>query len=212
MNGVSVSNLLEGVPNEEYDRVLSPLAVESLQANFLLSPNYDNVASWKIEPLEFYNYLPYLKFHRGHIPAYFNHPSIIVYLGFSQPAGMEVFLNLYTQGLRPPTRSQIMAALHAHIDGIWAGRTYTWLDTGTLVGLMVLNEFGLSLDAKSELNTLYMEFGRNAGIMQEYIDNHPGKTAESLELVDFIHELVNLRMKKLEKLNEVVLQWSARSV
>ena len=77
---------------------------------------------------------------------------------------------------------------------------------GTPMAETVMTEIGLSPEVMEEVNALYLEFDRNATTLQEYFDNNHDKNIENLEMVDFIHALMDLRMKKLEKLDGAVLQ------
>ncbi|MCJ1349994.1 hypothetical protein MMC31_008237 [Peltigera leucophlebia] len=193
-------------PSVQYDHVLTIPAVEKLQSNHLLSARPDEMHRWDIGPLGFYTDLPYIKFHDGKIPAYFNQPYIALYLGFTVDVGVKIFMDEYIQGMDAPTRSRLMAAVHNHIDVKWAARTHLGTAIGTPMASTVMTEMGLTPEIQGEVNALYLEFDRNAGIFQEYFDNNHDKMVDNLEMVDFIHELVNKRMKKLEKLNAVVLQ------
>lgn len=190
----------------EFDHVLTKAAIDKLHTYGLLSEYPCELAFWEIEDLPFYRDLPYITFHDKKVPAYFNHPGIVVYLGFRVDIGVELFMRLYTR--TEPTRIKTLEAVHTHIDAKWSSRTHTGatFDTPAMADT-VMTEIGLSSEIIEEVKVLHQEFQRNAGIFQEYFDKNHRKNAENLRMVDFIHELVNKRMAKLEKLNEVVLQF-----
>lgn len=189
----------------DFDHVLTRAAIDKLHIYGLLSNYPCEAAFWEVEHLPFYRDLPYIKFHNKKIPAYFNHPGIVVYLGFRVDIGVEIFMRLYSR--TTPTRINTMAAVHAHIDTKWSTRTQTGatFDTPAMADT-VMTEIGLTPEIREEVKVLHLEFQRNAGIFQEYFDKNHRKNAENLRIVDFIHELVNKRMAKLEKLDDVVLQ------
>lgn len=190
----------------DFDHVLTKPAVEKLHRYGLLSDKPCEAAFWSVEHLPFYRNLPYISFHDKKIPAYFNHPGIVVYLGFRVDIAVEIFLRLYRRST--PTRINTMAAVHAHIDSKWSTRTHTGatFDTSAMADT-VMAEIGLNPKVIQEVKVLHVEFQRNAGIFQEYFDQNHSKSIDNLRIVDFIHELINKRMAKLEKLNEVVLQF-----
>lgn len=195
------------IPTEvDFDHVLTEAAVEKLHIYGLLSGKPCSASFWDIEHLPFYRDLPYIKFHHKKIPAYFNHPGIALYLGFKVVIGVEIFMKLY--GRTTPTRINTMAAVHAHIDAKWLTRIHTGatFDTPAMTD-QVMTEIGLSQETIEEVKVLHLEFERNAGIFQEYFDKNHSKNIDNLRVVDFIHELMNKRMAKLEKLNNVILQF-----
>lgn len=195
------------VPSQvDFDHVLTRAAIDKLHIYGLLSDYPCDSSFWTIEHLPFYRDLPYIKFHNKKIPAYFNHPSITVYLGFRVDVGVEIFLRLFTR--LEPTRANTMEAVHTHIDAKWSTRSQTGatFDTAAMANT-VMTDIGLTPETIEEVKLLHQEFERNAGIFQDYLDQNHSKSAENLRIVDFIHELMNKRMAKLEKLNDVVLQF-----
>ena len=69
----------------------------------------------------------------------------------------------------------------------------------------VMVEIGLIPEVMAEVESLHLEIERNPGIFQEYFNNNHDKNIDNVQMVDIIHVLIDNRMKKLEKLNEVVL-------
>lgn len=195
------------VPSQvDFDHVLTIAAIEKLHIYGLLSDYPCEWSFWEVEHLPFYRDLPYIKFHNKKIPAYFNHPGIVVYLGFRVVVGVEIFMRLYTR--MRPTRLNTMEAVHSHIDAKWSTRTHTGatFDTPAMAD-SVMTEIGLTPETIEEVKLLHLEFERNAGIFQDYFDQNHHKSADNLRIVDFIHELMNKRMAKLENLNDVVLRF-----
>lgn len=190
----------------EFDQVLTQAAIDKLHIYGLLSEYPSEFAFWEIEYLPFYRDLPYIKFHDKKIPAYFNHPGVAIYLGLRVDIGVEVYMRLYTR--TEPTRIETMAAIHEHIDSKWSTRIHTsaTFDTPAMAD-MVMTEIGLSPEIIEEVKVLHQEFQRKPSIFQDYFDKNHHKNFENLRIVDFIHELMNKRMAKLEKLNDVVLQY-----
>lgn len=194
------------VPSKvDFDHVLTEPAIEKLHLYGLLSDKPCEASFWDVEHLPFYRDLPYIKFHDKKMPAYFNHPGIVVYLGFTVDFAVDIFMKLYKRST--PTRSNTMEAVHAHIEEKWSARTLTGATFDTPMADTVMSEIGLTAKAVGEVNVLYLEFQRNGGIFQEYFEKNHSKNVDNLQMVDFIHELMNKRMAKLEKLNEVVLQF-----
>lgn len=189
----------------DFDLVLTPPAVEKLQSYSLLSATPDELARWNIEHLPFYIDFPYIRFHHKKIPVAFNHPGIVVYLGFTQNVGVDIFMDLYATSKKVPARNDTMAAVHNYINAKWAARIHEGAAIGTPMAETVMTEIGLTPEVRAEVNTLHLEFERNPGIFQEYFDNHHDKNIDNVQMVDMIHVLIDNRMKKLEKLNGVVL-------
>ena len=187
----------------EFDNVLTSAAIEYLRQNYLSEEN-DGLHQWDIKPLPFYQDPPYIKFHNNKIPKYFNHAGIFLYLGFILDVGRHLFFKQYRKGTM--TRSAVLATAHDYINAKWESRTHLSTSMGTPMAETVMTEIGLSPEVMAEVNALYLEFDRNATTLQEYFDNNHDKNIENLEMVDFIHALMDLRMKKLEKLDEAVLQ------
>lgn len=207
MFGISDRPQSERRPFVEYEPVLSILAEDKLTSYSLIKYDPDRLFFWDIKPLPFdMVYLPYIKFHEGKIPLYFNHTGIAIYLGFTQAVAENMFTDLYLVNMSNPTRSEALEAVHNHIDAKWAARTHTGTAIGTPMATTMMTQAGLTPEVQAEVNILYSMFERNAGVFQDYLDNHPGKMAESLQMVDFIHELINQRMKKLEKLDDAIIR------
>lgn len=195
------------VPRQvDFDHVLTRAAIDKLHIYGLLGDYPCNLSFWTIEHLPFYRDPPYIKFHNKKIPAYFNHPAITVYLGFRVHIGVDIFMRLYSR--MEATRANTMEAVHRHIDAKWSTRSQTGatFDTSAMANT-VMTDIGLSPETIEEVKLLHQEFERNAGIFQDYFDQNHSKSAENLRIVDFIHELMNKRMARLEKLNDVVLQF-----
>lgn len=189
----------------DFDLVLTAPAVEKLQSYSLLSATTDELARWDIEPLPFYIDFPYIRFHNKKIPVAFNHPGIVVYLGFTQSVGVDIFMDQYATSKKVPVRSDTMAAVHNYINAKWATRTHKGAAIGTPMAKKVMVEIGLIPEVMAEVESLHLEIERNPGIFQEYFNNNHDKNIDNVQMVDIIHVLIDNRMKKLEKLNEVVL-------
>lgn len=190
----------------DWDHVLTTAAIDKLHLYGLLSDFPSESSFWEIEYLPFYVDYEYIKFHNKRIPAYYNHPGIVVYLGFRVDVGVEIFMRLYSG--QNPTRANTLEAVHTYIDTKWADRTHTGatFDTPAMADT-VMREIGLTRETIEEVKLLYLEFDRNAGIFQDYFDKNHHKNFENLRIVDFVHVLINKRMAKLENLNDVVLQY-----
>lgn len=195
------------VPTQvDFDHVLTNAVIDKLHKYNALSEYPSEQSFWTIEYLPFYYNYPYVKFHDKKIPAYYNHPAIVVYLGFRAEVGVDIFMRLYSRTV--PTRAKTLAAVHAHIDTKWAGRTHTGasFDTPAMADTVMSYDLGLTRETIEEVKLLGLEFDRNAGIFQDYFDKNHSKNFENLKLVDFVHELINKRMAKLEGLNDVCLR------
>lgn len=191
----------------EFDPVLTPAAIGKLRMHGLLSDNRPSAAYfWEIENLPFSQEFPYIEFHNKKIAAYFNQPVTIIYLGFRADIGTQIYARLLTS-ISTPNKANIMRAVHSHIDARWAARTHTSVTFDTpIVAEMVMAEIGLTQEIRDEVKVLHREFERNVDIFQDYFNKNPHKNIVNLQIVDFVHELINKRMAKLESLNDVVLQ------
>lgn len=105
------------------------------------------------------------------------------------------------------TRISTIQAFHEHVDNKWSARTHLDSTLGTPMGRTIMSQMGLIIEVQAEVEQLYLEFQRNAGIFQAYFDNNHSKNIDNLQTVDFVKELITQRMMKLEKLNETVLQY-----
>lgn len=199
------------IPTEvDFDHVLTSTAVAKLQAYGLLGESPDIMGFWDIEPLPFNGYLsyPYIGIHSKKISAYFNHPSIGVYIGFKVVVGVDIYMRFYQRTAETGiTRINTIEAFHKYVDDKWSARAHLDSTIGTPMGRTVMNQMGLVIEVQAEVENLYLEFQRNAGIFQAYFDRNHNTNIENLEAVDFIKELITQRMMKLEKLNESVLQF-----
>lgn len=186
-----------------FDPVLTAPAFKKLQSYNLLSREIDEWACWSIEPVDFYRAFPHVRFYGKKIPVAFNIPIFIVYLGFQPDPAVPIFTTVRER--TEPTRSNIIAAVKDHVNAKWLASTHHGAAMGTPGAEAVMSEMGLIPEIRTEVNGLHLEFQRNAGIFQEYFNDNLGKNFENLQLVDFVHELVNQRKAKLEKLNDKVL-------
>ncbi len=189
----------------DFDHVLTTAAIDKLHTHGLLSDSPSAAHFWEIEHLTFYREFPYIKFHNKKIAAYFNQPVTIVYLGFRENVGLTIYARLFSRMI--PEKANIMTAAHSYIDARWAARSQPSATFDTPVSAeMVMAELGLTREIREEVKVLHLEFQRNASIFQDYFNKNPHKNAQNLQIVDFVHELINKRMAKLERLNDVILQ------
>ena len=98
-----------------------------------------------------------------------------------------------------------MALCHNHINTKWEFRSHLNATMGTPMAETVMSEMDLIPEVRAEVNTLYLESDRKPMILQEYFDNNHKKNIDNLQIVDFVHVLLDLRMRKLGNLDKVVL-------
>lgn len=192
----------------EIDYVLEFDAKMILQYNGFLGASPDEFGYWRIEPLPFYKDLPFLKFYDDNIPAYFNYPGIFCHLGFKKALGSALFKGLTQR--RATSRSDILKAAHDHIELHWvfAVDAHGAEISSPMADDLIINEWGLTDMFREEVQEFYLQVRQNERILHEHFDNNPQKNIDNLLLVDYIYVLINLRMKKLEHLNEAVLKFN----
>lgn len=98
-----------------------------------------------------------------------------------------------------------MGFVTAHVESTWLVSKYKGSAISTLDGYSVMGEMGFTVEfVLTDIRDFVNEVQRDASILEYYFHENESKTLENMELVDWIQELLYLRMLKLEFLDKDV--------
>ena len=186
--------------------VLTASAVDKLKSrNLILESTSHGATRWKFtQPLPFSTSFPFIKFRDNIIPSAYNLPTFIVYLGFRHTTARTLF-SKYKETGTPDTKLDIMGFVKAHVEFTWLVNKYKGSAINTLDGYSVMGEMGFTEEfVLADIRDFVNEVQRDPSILEYYFHEDQSKTLENMELVDWIQELLYLRILKLESLDQNV--------
>lgn len=195
-----MSNSPEPIDSPESIEVLTASAVDKLKSRNLIRES--GAARWKFtQPLPFSTSYPFIKFRDNIIPLAYNLPTFLIYLGFRHTTARSL-LSKYKEKGAPDTRLGIMAFVRANVEVKWLLSKYKGSAINTLDGYSVMGEMGFTEEfVLADISDFVKDVQQDSSILEYYFDENESKTLENMELVDWIQELLYLRMLKLDALD-----------
>ena len=99
----------------------------------------------------------------------------------------------------------MMDFVKAHVKFTWLASRYKGSAINALAGYSVMGEMGFTEEfVLGDIRDFVNEAKRDPLILENYFHENESKTLENMELVDWIQELLYLRMLKLKFLDKAV--------
>lgn len=190
--------------SDSLEPVLTAETIEKLKSHNLLRKSTSNENRWLIQPLPFPTAFPFIKLRTNYIPIAYDLPTFLVYLGFRSVNARTMFIK-YTELNSPTKTMKMMGYVKAYVNLIWLSSKYKGSVINTLESYSLMGAMGFTEEfVLTDICGFFNEVQQDSSILENYFEENPDKNLENMELVDWIHEFLDLRMLKLKYLNNVV--------
>ena len=183
--------------NPQY--VLSAIARDKLVSRKLLLQYPNDLDMDHIQTLPFPQLYPNNSF--DIIPVQFNSAEFVIYLGFYEDMANFLYMQLLMVGTKYPDKESLLLSCKEWVKKCMEDNSIskTSILPNRKVEKWMIKKIGLREAVIKDINWLWIEAKKNPIMMQNYLDTQEEKIQyEDLTLKDYVMEIMNQRLEKLE--------------
>lgn len=193
--------------------VLSAIARDKLVSRKLISQYRNDLDMDCIQALPFPQLYPNNRFDM--IPVQFNSTEFLIYLGFCEDTANYLYIQLLIVGTTYPDKESLLISCKEWIKKCIKnkGISKTSKIPNSKAKKWMMKSLGLREVVVKDINQLWIEAKKNPSMMQNYLDSQKKKTQyEDLTLKDYVMEMMNQRLEKLETFDNDVKTYIAEEI